>query len=818
MKSKLNGNTLLLLASCLVLLAGCAPGPSPSPAPTVPPGTSISGLVFRDLDSSGTRDLREPGEPDVTVSAYDANNRLVASATTDIEGRYTLNAGLAPDSIVAGEEYLLIFSGWASHLVPGPHGPDSGTEQQFVAGGATDANFGLFNPDQYVPPEATAESVLTHEPTESASPPTPAAVASPGPTATSVHDGTVSAPSFPAGLEWLNTRRPLTLADLRGKVVLLEFWTYGCINCIQSIPQLKMLEAKYAGQLVVIGVHSAKFPHESDTENLRHVVQRYEIDYPVINDRGYQVAGLYGANVWPTFTLINPLGRVLGSHKGNLVYSQWDRLIGEIVADFEARDLIDRTPLDLDLESETAPHSPLRFPTAILADEANDRLFIVDSNHNRIVIADLAGVVQDVIGNGQAAWQDGEFETASFFHPQGLTLAGEQVLYVADTENHLIRRVDLQRRLVETVAGVGEQIIVDADSGPALKSRLSSPWDVLYVAGLVYVPMAGKHQIWTYDPASEQVQPFAGAGVEELTDGPLLRAGFNQPTALTTDGAVLYVADSEASAIRQVDLDPAGEVRTLVGGGFWVFGDADGVGDTARLQRPAGIAYRDGLLYVADTYNNKIKTVDPESREVLTFLGSGESGWRDGAEPLFNEPIGLSFAAGKLYIADANNHVVRVADLATRQVATLVLVDPDGLLTRAAEDGHWGGQIVTLEPQTVLPGEGTLRLDVRLPEGYKLNDLAPSVFRWYAADATVMLVDGDGLRTVVEPVFPLDFAALFALGSTTLTGEAAIYYCQAQAEQLCLIEQVRFILPVTVGDDAESHTLQIDHTIISPDS
>jgi sugar lactone lactonase YvrE len=679
----------LLVACGLALLCGCSAAPS---APT-PAAATVTGFVFRDLNANGTWDAREQGEAGITVSAYDADDNLVASTTTDVNGDYVLNAELDRSKIVKDEDYRIEFSGWPEHLAPGPQGKDSGTEMQFVVGGATHVGFGVFNPDQYVSVKPTTESSQAEEQVGPESTPAASSTAPPTPTeetskaeTTSSYESTIPAPSFPIGLDWLNTSHPLTFAGLRGKVVLLEFWTYGCINCIQTIPQLKMLEGKYASELVIIGVHAAKFPHEAETEHIRHIIQRYELEHPIVNDKDYAVAKLYGAHIWPTFEFINPTGKYLGGHAGVMSYNQLDRLIGEIIEEFDARGLIDRTPLGLTLEMDSVVDSPLRFPSAVLADEANNRLFIVDSNHNRIVITDLAGNVQDVIGNGHRAWRDGDYETASFYHPQGITLADDDTLYVADTENHTIRRVDLAARTVETVAGVGERILIHADSGPALKSRLNSPWDVLYVDGLIYIAMAGQHQLWIYDPAAGQVKPFAGTGVEKLQDGPLLSAGLNQPSALTTDGTVLYFADSEASAIRQADIDPSGTVSTIVGLGFYEFGDIDGIGDEVRLQRPVGIAYKDGMLYAADTYNNKIKTVNPETREALTFLGNGESGWRDGAKALFDEPSGLSVTTDKLYIADANNHAIRVVDLTTKAVSTLVLVDSEGLLTRHSPD------------------------------------------------------------------------------------------------------------------------------------
>ena len=145
--------------------------------------------------------------------------------------------------------------------------------------------------------------------------------------------------------------------------------------------------------------------------------------------------------------------------------------------------------------------------------------------------------------------------------------------------------------------------------------------------------------------------------------------------------ALLTVADSETSSIRAVPITGRGDVRTLVGEGLFEFGDVDGVGDRVRLQHALGVAYHDGLLYVADTYNSKIKVLDPVTRTCKTFLGGEPEGWL--ATPLFNEPGGISYAAGKLYVADTNAHRIRVVDVKTREVTTLELqgVDPPGAET-----------------------------------------------------------------------------------------------------------------------------------------
>ncbi|HEX2922805.1 MAG TPA: alkyl hydroperoxide reductase, partial [Chloroflexota bacterium] len=258
--------------------------------------------------------------------------------------------------------------------------------------------------------------------------------------------------------------------------------------------------------------------------------------------------------------------------------------------------------------------------------------------------------------------------------PLGMALEGDR-LYVADCWNHALRRIDLDSGRVVTVAGTGEQAR-RVKEGNGTESPLNSPWDLAIHQGTVYIAMAGSHHIWSYDPRSGQIGRYAGSGREALVDGPLVRATFAQPSGLSTDGRTMYVADSESSAVRTVDLPgAAGEVRTLVGQGLFEFGDVDGSGDRVRLQHNLGVCFdpQEGVVFVADSYNHKIKQLEPRTRRVDTILGDGEAALRDGIGEAasFWEPGGVSVAGGRLYVADTNNHAVRVTDLATRQVTTL---------------------------------------------------------------------------------------------------------------------------------------------------
>ena len=332
---------------------------------------------------------------------------------------------------------------------------------------------------------------------------------------------------------------------------------------------------------------------------------------------------------------------------------------------------MDRRPLALKLESEGAVETALAFPGKLLA--TVDRLFISDSNHHQIVIASHDGRVLDRIGSGNAGRGDGDFRIAEFSKPQGLALAGDR-LWVADTGNHLLRAVDLTERVVTTEAGTGEQCMWQEDGGRATLTALNSPWDLAAVGPLIFIAMAGPHQIWMLDHARGIVWPYAGSGQEARIDGTIEAAAFAQPSGLTVSGEVMFVADAESNIIRAIDLPPANRVRTLAGGDLFEFGDVDGAGDAVRLQHPLGLAMHDGRVVIADTYNHKIKLLDPSTGKVWTLAGTGKPGHTDGKgrKAEFYEPGGVSVAGDSIFVADTNNHAVRRVDAKTGETSTVI--------------------------------------------------------------------------------------------------------------------------------------------------
>jgi DNA-binding beta-propeller fold protein YncE len=629
----------------------------------------------------------------------------------------------------------------------------------------------------------------------------------------------VRAPELTGGRGWLNTDKPLTLAALKGKVVLLDFWTYGCINCIHIIPDLKRLEHKYPNQLVVIGVHSAKFENEKDTENIRRIILRYELEHPVYNDAEYKVWQSYGVRAWPTQVLIDPAGYVIGAVSGEGNYDLIDQVVAKVVDDFRKRGELNEEPLKLTLERARVGDLPLAFPGKILADATGDRLFIADSNHNRLVVTRLDGTLLESIGTGVPGAVDGAFDKASFNRPQGMALDGDS-LYVADTENHLIRRVDLKTRTVQTVAGTGQQARDYFKQGPARTIELSSPWDLQLVGRQLYITMAGTHQIWKLDVDKQEVSTFAGSGREARQDGPLLEAGFAQPSGIASDGKRLYVADSESNIIRAINI-AKGEVETLVGGDLFDFGDVDGSGDDVRLQHPLGVFAIDGEVLIADTYNHKIKELDPKARRVKTFLGTGKPGQSDGAVPSFYEPGGLSVANGKLYIADTNNHAVRVVDLKTKRISTLNIkgLQPPASGTMATlTEGESGPNMeeIKLAPQILGAGsDAELIAQVELPPGYHLNPAAPQRYRLSVESGPRQLgllsetelgaIGHDKVvsRSLKNLQLPLRIPIRsFETGKAELRLQLTLFYCREDNTGTCRIKTLVWQVPVEVTNTA----------------
>jgi len=596
----------------------------------------------------------------------------------------------------------------------------------------------------------------------------------------------IRAPEFPSGLTWLNSQ-PLSMRGLRGKVVLLDFWTYGCINCQHILPDLARLNEKYGDKLVVISVHSAKFERESDAANIRDAVLKNHIEHPVLVDKGMRVWDEYTVRAWPTLILVAPDGRIVNEFSGEGHYEELDRKIGGLVSTFRAKKQLDETPLHLSLERARVAETPLFYPGKIAVGDG--KIVVADSSHNRLVVADSQGKTLATIGSGEAALQDGSFAQAAFWNPQGVFVDGD-LIYVADTNNHAIRLVDLKARTVSTLAGTGKQAAYQATGGSAKTSALSSPWDVVKVGDAIFIAMAGNHQIWRLDLKSNMVAPWAGDGNEARRDGNRLFASFAQPSGLASDGKSLFVADSESSCIRRVDLQ-SGEVQTLAGGNLFDFGDRDGIGDTARFQHPLGLALRDGQLYVSDAYNGKIKRLDPQTGAVQT-VASGLA-----------EPGGLAFDSEQLLVADTAHQQIRTFNLQGGSSAVLSLsnLGAPQLAVREAKVDQRGESARATFPI----GRATLVFEPVLPAGFHLNRAAPLKLTikttGKGAKAERATFSGDAFQNPTKIALQTE-----AGGQGSVELDALVSYCDTGTGAVCKIKRVQRSVPFSVGEGGEKET------------
>jgi sugar lactone lactonase YvrE len=445
-------------------------------------------------------------------------------------------------------------------------------------------------------------------------------------------------------------------------------------------------------------------------------------------------------------------------------------------------------------------------------------------------VADLqTAEVLDVIGTGERGMADGGFDAATFNKPQGMALVGD-TLYVADTENHAVRAINLAERTVTTAAGTGAQSrnrhrAEDGPIGNAQRVALSSPWDLAWDgANTLYIANAGSHQIYALDLESGMLSVAVGSGREALVNDTPAASDLAQPSGLTYRDGVLVFADSESSSIRAADFN-ANRLNTLAGtptNNLFDFGDIDGALGVNRLQHPLGVAFgADGLVYIADTYNSRIKVYEPATGETTTLAGQGGGGgFRDGAlaEAAFDEPGGLSYADGRLYVADTNNHAVRVIDLASGQVSTVAFPNPERLQIGGRTTVIGGNQAqnaeIRLDAQSVAPGAGELVLTLTLPEGYTINDAAPSQVAWSVDGEAVTFAESDQTVEIDAPAVRVPVA--LTAGETTVHAAIDLYYCEAEAETLCFIERAALAVPVTVAEGAASSTIRLAHSVSAP--
>ena len=458
------------------------------------------------------------------------------------------------------------------------------------------------------------------------------------------------------GLEWFNVAAPMPIESLRGRVVILDFWTEGCINCIQIIPTLRRIEEKFPDKVVVIGVHSPKFANEKRAASVKDAISRYDIRHPIIHDPEMAIWRAYGVQAWPTLVVIGADGSVAGAIPGEPDPDRFVAAIDKIVEASAKDGTLKPAALDLALLPEPKGH--FLFPGKLKpVPGQRKRWVLADGGHNQIVLLDDGGTELERYGSGEAGLLDGAKDKARFDHPQGV-IASSDAIFVADTGSNAIRRIDLPSGAVTTLAGTGKRGMQLGAPEPGRTRALASPWDLEKKGDELYFANAGTHQIGVLDLKRGTVAMLAGTGEEGLRDGRAASASMAQPSglALSADGNTLYLADSESSAVRAINLSKDPQIITLVGAGLFDFGWVNGDFRNARLQHPLGVAVDGDRLLVADTYNSAIRGLELSKHEVADFDG-GKFTCVDLVCVPTREPAGIVVdTPDRILLVDTGNH------------------------------------------------------------------------------------------------------------------------------------------------------------------
>ncbi|MFE6737213.1 NHL domain-containing thioredoxin family protein [Streptomyces tubercidicus] len=580
----------------------------------------------------------------------------------------------------------------------------------------------------------------------------------------------VRAPELTGKGGWLNTgNKGLTLPDLRGRIVVLDFWTFCCVNCLHVLDELRELEERHRDTVVIIGVHSPKFVHEAEHQAVVDAVERYGVEHPVLDDPELATWKQYAVRAWPTLVVIDPEGYVVAQHAGEGHAHAIEKLVEELEAEHTAKGTLHRG------DGPYVPPEPvatdLRFPGKAVRLPGGSFLVSDTTRHQLVELAADGEQVLRRIGTGERG-----LTPASFNEPQGLALLPDGRVAVADTVNHAIRVYDPDSGALETVAGTGKQWWQGSPtSGPAREVDLSSPWDLAWWQDRLWIAMAGVHQLWTYDPAAGTVQVAAGTTNEGLVDGPAAEAWFAQPSGLAAAGDRLWIADSETSAVRWVEPAGTGDgyvVRTAVGTGLFDFGHRDGAADQALLQHPLGVtALPDGSVAIADTYNHALRRFDPATGEVTTLAKD------------LREPSGAVLVDGDLVVVESARH--RLTRLRLPEEAI-----------RVESVAHRTQRAAT----EVAPGALRLEVVFQAPASQKLDTrYGPSTRLLVSATPPELLADGAGAGTDLTR----DLVLADGMSEGVLHVSAMAASCDDDPDieyPACHVHQQDWGVPVTIAE------------------
>jgi thiol-disulfide isomerase/thioredoxin len=602
--------------------------------------------------------------------------------------------------------------------------------------------------------------------------------------------------------EWLNSARKIEVDDLKNRVILVDFWTHACVNCLHMVPEIKKLEEQFGDRLTVIGVHSGKFDNEKSVESIKKAVLKYNIEHLVVNDADFKIWDSFGVKSWPTMILLNAKGQVVKKYEGEVAGKVIAKDVEKLVKKYSFQ--LNRNALPIVLEKNKAVDHVLKFPSGIEFARnfsykniiKTNALVVANTGKNSILVTSLNGDTLLEIGSETAGSEDGDIANASFDAPHGL-LFKDNILYVADTGNHAVRKIDFKAGKVTTIAGTKNKGLAITNDGKALEANLSSPWDLEFFpdSNHIIISNSGTHQLLKLNIAGETISPFAGNGNEDLLDGKYPDNALAQPNGLSAFGGNLYFVDSETSALRVVD--KSGMVKTLVGRGLFDFGHKNGAAKEALMQHPVALSADDTGVYIADTHNHVIRKFDLKSGQLADFSGDLRGDGIGGRKNTsYDEPEAMIAVLDKFYIADTNNG--RVVEL-NRGVGTSRVIDiiPPSKMPREGLLEY----LPNLEkiPSVAVKEQSEVKLNFEMKKGWKINESAPSFFNLVEVKNEkeanlVASFDGEMIKSGSVVLPKLSKKRIYYLQGT-------VYYCEDKTNALCLIKSYQQkLLPKKSGD------------------
>lgn len=606
--------------------------------------------------------------------------------------------------------------------------------------------------------------------------------------------------------EWLNVVRPLEMSDLKDRIILLDFWTYACVNCTQTIQEIKKFEEQFGSKITVIGVHSGKFDNEKNLTQIRKAIIRNDITHPVINDAKMRIWNSFKIPAWPSLVLIDPHGNVVKTYVGEAGIFGAKVGIKKLIAEYKYE--LNRDSLPIAPEKYSIDGNILSFPTKIeyAADFSYKSrhlpvLFIANTGKNEILVTSLTGDVITKIGSGAADLKDGSFENAAFKAPQGLLYRAGK-LYVADTGNHALREIDFKSSEVTTLIGSGQRGEA-FDAKQTLEANsfdLASPTDIEFFPNPenIVIANSGAHQILTYNIAKDTISVLAGSGFEGIVDGKYPNNQLAQTADMAAYNHKLYFLDSETSSLRM--MDESGAVKTLIGQDLFKFGNKNGGKSEALMQHPLGLMVDDTGAYISDSFNHTIRKYDFAAAKILNFVGSAKN--NDGGDNLgaaaateFNQPEGIVSVLNNFYVADTNNNRIVVINRGTLKSALLDVMLP----LKMPKEGflEYLPNLKKL-PEVAVKSETEISLRVDLKKGWKINDLGPSFINLLQVvkDDQANLVATFDWQNIKDREMKLPKLS----DSKKYLLQGVIYYCQDKSNALCYVKSYEQNLRVDVGE------------------